>query len=66
MVLGYLDRNSLKADNNSLRERMDIIEATYNDHIDNTIVYLENVIGTLKRLKFPGLNRPPVVYNHIM
>src|SRR5436305_12254142 len=49
---------------NLLRDVQDR-EDLYNNHIENTIVYLENLTDLLKKLKYPSYNRPPIIYNHI-
>lgn len=65
-IWSHYDRLDMRVHYENLLKDLNEREEFYNTHIDNTVIYLENVVNLLKKLKFPSFNRPPIIYNHVL
>jgi hypothetical protein len=65
-IWSHYERLDMRVHYENLLKELNGREEYYNIHIDNTVIYLENIVDLLKKLRFPSFNRPPIIYNHVL
>lgn len=64
-IWSYSNISTLLDQNKILMKELEEKEYLFNNHVDNSISFLENITDYLKKLKFPSNKRPPVIYSYL-